>query len=61
LKIGDVVQVEVGHPNRHKVLARVLQINTRTIVVRLPDGNIVKRKAGRDFDESEMPKKWEAQ
>lgn len=53
LQVGDVILVEIGkHSARQQVKAQVVQINPRSVFVRLPDGRVVKRKVGRDFDAS---------
>lgn len=45
------VSVSTPACTRHFVDAEVVAANRRSVRVRLPDGNVVKRKLGRDYQE----------
>jgi len=50
MKVGEVVTIQLGPiSKRHDTHGQVTKVNRRTFWVRLPDGNIVKRKIARDL------------
>lgn len=53
--IGSTIQVYIGPPsNRRLVAATLFAVNSRTIYVRLPDGNVVQRRISRDLPDSQL-------
>lgn len=44
-----IQRVSTPKLKRYEVDAEVVRKNVRSVVVRLPDGNVVKRKRGRDY------------
>lgn len=53
--VGDSIQVYIGPPsNRRLVTATLLSVNSRTIYVRLPDGNVVQRRINRDLPDGQL-------
>jgi hypothetical protein len=58
--IGSTINVYIGAPNhRRLVTATLLSINSRTIYVRLPDGNVVQRRVDRDVPGWERGTPWQ--
>jgi hypothetical protein len=53
--IGSLISVYIGPPsNRRLVTATLLAVNSRTIYVRLPDGNVVQRRINRDLPDGQL-------